>query len=102
IETMRGIAAEMRAEDSWGAIILDDLEVWGLDRFTDTALQIKARLMCTPSGRWSVAREFNRRLKQHFTVVAIGTPFSALRLPMPEPAAVPTNAPLGPIALERR
>jgi moderate conductance mechanosensitive channel len=89
IDTMRAIVTEMRAEETWSAIILDDLEVWGLDRFTETALQIKARIMCTPSGRWSVAREFNRRLKQRFKVVAIATPFSALSLPAPE--ATPTE-----------
>jgi small-conductance mechanosensitive channel len=84
IDTVRAIFVEMRGEDGWGGIILDDLEVFGLDRFTDTALQLKARIMCTPSGRWSVAREFNRRLKQRFNVVAIATPFSALSLPRQE------------------
>jgi moderate conductance mechanosensitive channel len=79
----------MREEDAWSAIILDELEVWGLDRITDTALQIKCRVMCTPFGRWSVAREFNRRLKQRFEVVGVATAFSALRLTPPEvtPAA---------------
>jgi small-conductance mechanosensitive channel len=94
IDTMRAIVTEMRAEEAWNGIILDDLEVWGLDRFTDTALQIKARIMCTPSGRWSVAREFNRRLKQRFRVVAIATPFSALSLSAPEPAAPAVASPL--------
>jgi small-conductance mechanosensitive channel len=87
IESMRGIVRLMREEDTWSKIILDDLEVFGLDRITDTALQIRCRIMCTPFGRWSVGREFNRRLKMRFAVVGIATPFSALRLlpPQPEP-----------------
>ena len=84
IDTMRAIAREMREEDSWSAIILDELEVWGLDRITDTALQIKCRIMCTPFGRWPVGREFNRRLKTRFQVVGVATPFSALQL-IPSP-----------------
>ena len=85
IGTMREIVCEMREEDAWSAIILDELEVLGLDRFTDTALQIKCRIMCTPFGRWSVGREFNRRLKLRFQMVGIATQFSALKLVLPEP-----------------
>jgi small-conductance mechanosensitive channel len=92
IETMRGLVREMRAEDSWSAIILDDLEVFGLDRYTDTAIQIRCRIMCTPFGRWTVGREFNRRLRARFAVVGIATPFSALRL------LSPTSAPEKPVA----
>ena len=89
LDAMRAIVHEMRAEAAWSAIILDDMEVWGLDRFTDTALQIKCRIMCTPFGRWPVGREFNRRLKSRFQVVGIATPFSALTLlPSPPPATV--------------
>jgi small conductance mechanosensitive channel len=84
IETMRGIVREMRAEDAWSRIILDDLEVFGLDRYTDTALQVRCRIMCTPFGRWPVGREFNRRLRGRFEVVGIATPFSAVRLLPPE------------------
>jgi small-conductance mechanosensitive channel len=85
VEAMREIVRQMREEDAWNSLILDDLEVMGLERFTDTALQIKCRIMCTPFGRWSVSREFNRRLQMRFQVVAIAAPFSALRLMAPEP-----------------
>jgi small-conductance mechanosensitive channel len=92
LDTMREIVREMRAEATWSAIILDDLEVWGLDRFTDTALQIKCRIMCTPFGRWPVGREFNRRIKSRFQMVGIATPFSALTLlPRVEALAQPAR-----------
>jgi moderate conductance mechanosensitive channel len=99
IESMRGIVRQMREEDAWSRIILDDLEVFGLDRITDTALQIRCRIMCTPFGRWPVGREFNRRLKARFAVVAITAPFSALRLLPPEaepatPVAQPAEEPV--------
>jgi len=87
IDTMRAIVREMREEEAWSAIILDDLEVFGLDRITETALQIKCRIMCTPFGRWTVGREFNRRLKGRFVVVGIPTAFSALKLLLPGAAA---------------
>lgn len=87
VETMREMVREMRKEEAWSAVILDELEVWGLDRITDTALQIKCRIMCTPFGRWSVGREFNRRLTTRFQVVGVAVPFSALQLTAPESRA---------------
>jgi small-conductance mechanosensitive channel len=83
IDTMRAIVGEMRQEEAWSTVILDDLEVWGLDRFTDTAVLIKCRIMCTPFGRWPVGREFNRRMKARFDMVGIAAPFSALKLMIP-------------------
>src|SRR6185312_1399981 len=91
VDAMRAIAREMREEEAWSTIILDELEVWGLDRITDTALQIKCRIMCTPFGRWPVSREFNRRLKGRFQMVGVATPFSALHL---IPTAAPDQAPI--------
>jgi moderate conductance mechanosensitive channel len=88
VDTMRAIVREMREEEAWSTIILDDLEVFGLDRFAETALVIKCRIMCTPFGRWPVGREFNRRLKMRFEVVGIATASSALKLLLPEPAPV--------------
>jgi len=78
---MRAIVREMREEEAWSDVILDELEVWGVDRFTDTAVQIKCRIMCTPFGRWPVSREYNRRMQQRFQMVGLATSFSALRLP---------------------
>jgi small-conductance mechanosensitive channel len=102
LDAMRAIVRDMRGEAAWSAIILDDLEVWGLDRFTDTALQIKCRIMCTPFGRWPVGREFNRRLKSRFQVVGIASPFSALTLlPRSEAKTEPTPEPTVPELLSR-
>jgi small conductance mechanosensitive channel len=94
IDTMRAIVREMREEAAWSAIILDDLEVFGLDRITETALQIKCRIMCTPFGRSPVGREFNRRLKGRFAMVGIPTAFSAMKLLLPGPAAPGEVAPV--------
>ncbi len=83
-EDLDRVIEQMREEEPWSAIILDELEVFGLDRITDTALQPRCRIMCTPFGRWPVGREFNRRLKTRFRMVGIATPFSALQLLGPE------------------
>jgi moderate conductance mechanosensitive channel len=80
VDVMRDIIREMRAEEAWSAIILDDLEMFGVDQFTNSAMAIRCRVMCTPFGRWSVGREFNRRLKARFETVGITAAASALKL----------------------
>lgn len=101
VDAMRGIVRDMRQEEAWSSIILDDLEVWGLDRFTDTGQLIKCRIMCTPFGRWSVRREFNRRMKARFAALNIQMPESYLRL-LTDTPAMPANAtPVFPSGAER-
>lgn len=63
---LRGIVADMREEPAWGGIILDDLEVFGLQEIDNVAMSIRCRIRCTAFGRWSVGREFNRRMKVAF------------------------------------
>ena len=80
IEVLRSIAKEMRAETQWKAVILDDLDVYGLDQLGDSAVVIKCRIMCTPFGRWSVGREFNRRMKKRFDELGIEIPYPHRKL----------------------
>jgi len=82
VEVLRQIAKEMRTEPQWQSIVLDDLEVWGLDQLGDSSIVIKCRIMCTPFGRWSVAREFNRRMKKRFDELGIEIPFPHRKLVM--------------------
>ena len=91
LDILRGIVVEMRGDDAWSSVILDDLEVWGLDKFNDSSLLIKCRILCTPFGRWPVGREFNRRMKVQFEEkgIAIGTsPSMKLVLHDPMPPAL--------------
>ncbi len=91
LDAMRELVREMRAEDAWSGIILDDMEVWGLDKFTDSALLLKCRIMCTPFGRWPVVREFNKRMKNRFQELGIEMPYPHMKLVIdtPVPAILP-------------
>jgi small-conductance mechanosensitive channel len=74
VEILRGITQNMRQEPAWSGIILDDLEVFGLQEVDNIAMNIRCRIRCTAFGRWSVGREFNRRMKEAFTEHAIRRP----------------------------
>lgn len=75
IAVLREIGAEMRADDYFGALILDDLEIFGLDAFADSAVVIKGRIKTQPIKQWEVGRELNRRVKARFDALGIEIPF---------------------------
>lgn len=75
IEEIRTLAAEFRAEPEWGARILDDLEMWGVDQLAESAVVIRFRIKTLPGQQWSVKREFSKRLKKRFDERGIEIPF---------------------------
>ena len=55
----------------YSGLILEPLQVLGVDAFDDSAVVIKARITIRPIEQWKVGREFNRRMKQRFDELAI-------------------------------
>lgn len=75
MDVMRQVAAEMRADEYFGTLMLQDIEIFGVDDFADSAVVIKARLKTKPIKQWEVGREYRRRLKQAFDDAGIEIPF---------------------------
>lgn len=75
IEVLRGLGEEMEADEYFGTLIIQGLEVLGLDSFGDSAIVIKARITTLPIKQWEVGREFNRRMKRRFDELGIEIPF---------------------------
>jgi moderate conductance mechanosensitive channel len=75
MEALREIGAEMNRDNHFRRLILEPLEVAGVDAFADSAVVIKARLKTRPLKQWEVAREFNRRVKNRFDELGIEIPF---------------------------
>ncbi|MDX2154521.1 MAG: mechanosensitive ion channel family protein [Bryobacteraceae bacterium] len=86
-EIAREVAEGMRAEQVWGAKILEPLEVLGVDKFADSAVILKARIKTLPIQQWEVGREMNRRLKKRFDELGIEIPFPQRTLWMREAPA---------------
>lgn len=74
-EVMREVADELGSDEQFGSLILEPIEVFGVDRFDDSAVVIKARIKTQPIKQWDVAREYNRRLKKAFDEKGIEIPF---------------------------
>jgi small-conductance mechanosensitive channel len=74
IGVLQQVAEELRKDPDWSASIVEPLDVIGVDRFTDTAMVIRARLKTVPLRQWAVGREFNRRMKKAFDAAGIEMP----------------------------
>jgi moderate conductance mechanosensitive channel len=79
-EVVKSIAAEMMQEAKYKSIILEPLEVLGVDKFADSAVIIKARIKTAPIQQWTVGREMNRRIKKKFDELGIEIPFPHMSL----------------------
>jgi small conductance mechanosensitive channel len=72
---IREVAEELGRSEGFATKILAPVEIFGLDRFADSAVMIKGRIKTRPIEQWSVGREFNRRLKRRFDELKIEIPF---------------------------
>lgn len=75
IAVMTGVAEEQRADPDFAELILEPMEVLGLDQFGDSAVVVKARIKTRPIRQWAVKRDYNRRLKRRFDAEGIEIPF---------------------------
>ena len=75
MDVLREIGREMNREPYFRRLILEPLEVAGVDKFADSAVVIKARIKTRPLKQWEVSREFNRRMKNCFDELGIEIPF---------------------------
>lgn len=75
METLRQIDAQLRREWPYRRLILEPLEIAGVDAFRESSVLIKARSKVRAGEQWKVGREFNRRLKLRFDELGIEIPF---------------------------
>jgi small-conductance mechanosensitive channel len=77
---MREVAAGLRADASFAARILADLEIAGVERWDDSAVVLRCRFKVAPLEQWNVRREYFRRVKAAFDERGIEIPFPHLTL----------------------
>ncbi|KIF81354.1 mechanosensitive ion channel family protein [Noviherbaspirillum autotrophicum] len=60
---MREAGAAMRRDPAFGAMLLGDVDIAGVEKVEDAAMTLRCRLKVKPARQWSVRREFLRRMK---------------------------------------
>ena len=75
VKLLREVDEDLRSDENFKDLILEPLEVLGVDAFADSAVIIKARIKTKPVQQWNVGREFNRRMKYKFDEHGVEIPF---------------------------
>lgn len=75
IEVMQEVGKKMREDEKYGKSMLEELEIFGIDKFGDSSIIIKGRIKTKPIKQWEVGREFLRRVKYAFDENNIEIPF---------------------------
>lgn len=66
IDLLKEIGDEFHSDSEWGALLLEDPEVLGIQQFGDSGISIRIQARTLPLKQWDVARELRRRIKKRF------------------------------------
>ncbi len=75
IEVLMELASELRYDKHFGALILEDAEMLGVDKFDASAIVIRFFIKTCPLQQWTVRRELLRRIKRRFDELGIEIPY---------------------------
>lgn len=74
-EVIKRVGDELQEDPEFKDKIIEPIEIFGVDKFGDSAVVVKARIKTKPIQQWTVGREFNGRLKKAFDAEGIEIPF---------------------------
>jgi moderate conductance mechanosensitive channel len=89
LSILQTVGDEMTSDQTLGPLITRPFEVLGVDRLSDNAVYLKARLTTKPRAQWKVGREFNRRLKNAFDAEGILMSVAPIAVQLQPPASGP-------------
>jgi small conductance mechanosensitive channel len=75
MDIMKKVGEELRSSDAFMDLILEPMEVFGLDDFGESAIVIKARFKTLPGKQRLVGREYRKLLKLAFDKAGVEIPF---------------------------
>jgi len=75
LEVLRNVGRELRDDPAWGALLIEQPEVLGLQAFDESAMIIRMIAKTFPLKQWEVASELRRRIKIRFEEERIEIPF---------------------------
>lgn len=74
IAVLRELGGELYAEPEWKPLLVEEVQVPGIENLTDTAVTIRVMAKTLPLKQWDVARELRRRIKLRFDRDGIAIP----------------------------
>jgi small conductance mechanosensitive channel len=83
IKVIREVAEELRAVPDFARLLLEPIEIAGVDRWADSSVVIRSRVKVPPGRAAEVRREMLRRLKKRFDAEGIAIPYPHMTLVTP-------------------
>ncbi|HET7234546.1 MAG TPA: mechanosensitive ion channel domain-containing protein [Longimicrobium sp.] len=80
VAVMREVGRELWDDPEWRPLLVEAVEVPGIESFNDSAVTIRITAKTLPLKQWDVARELRRRLKRRFDLENIEIPFPHQKL----------------------
>jgi small conductance mechanosensitive channel len=75
MEVLRDVGRGLYEDPAWKPLLLEPVEVPGIEMFADSAVNIRVMVKTLPLKQWDVARELRRRIKRRFDAEGIEIPF---------------------------
>jgi len=75
IKVMQTVGTELKHDPAFGALMLEEPEIFGVDKLGNSSVVIKGRIKTKPIRQWMVGREYLRRIKLAFDAAGIEIPF---------------------------
>jgi small conductance mechanosensitive channel len=75
VSILAEVGRKLREDAVFGPMILEEPEIFGVDKLDNSAVVIKGRIKTVPIQQWAVGREFLRRVKLAFDAKGIEIPF---------------------------
>ncbi len=93
VSLVQEAGAGLMADAAFAPVILNPVEVVGVDDFKDTTYVVKLRIKTVPLKQWEVGRELRRRIKIVFDREGIRRPSPTFYLARPSSPAASTRTP---------
>jgi len=71
---LRDVAHEMADDPTYGHNILEEPEVWGVERLDPDAVVVRLVIKTAPLEQWAISRELRERIKERFDQLGIEIP----------------------------
>jgi len=73
-EVLHEVGRALWQNPDWGGFILEEPEVWGVERWDPDAIVLRVVLKTAPLKQWGVAREMRELIKDRFDTLGIDIP----------------------------
>jgi small conductance mechanosensitive channel len=93
VALLREIGAGLQSDDAFGSMILEPIEILGVDAFADWWVTLKLRIKTVPQKQWEVGRELRRRILHAFEEHGVEIPKPATAVVGGIAPVVRTNSP---------